>query len=81
MEQPLLEDEEKPAPSPIGASSGDLISTTESGVMTQRESRSWRDWLSTSPMVPMACCIFLCFILKVVQQVDSQPHPGPGKAV
>lgn len=76
LEQPLLdggEEEEaevaKAAPKPPHVpSSFDLTDTAEEP-QSQAETRSWGQWLRTSPFIPTACCIFLCFILKVVQQV------------
>ena len=72
LEQPLLNGDaevEKPPPRPPGAPSMELTETAEEST-TQPEARTWGDWFRTSPFVPTACCIFLCFILKVVQQVQ-----------
>lgn len=72
MQQPLLEEEDKeakPVPKPPGAPSLDLTATAEESI-SLGDGRTWGQWLRTSPVVPTACCIFLCFILKVVQQAS-----------
>ena len=80
LEQPLLEgngeeveeakQEATPKP-PNLPSSFDLSDTAGEGSPSQPEPRTWKQWFKTSPFVPTSCCIFLCFILKVVQQVNS----------
>jgi hypothetical protein len=60
-------------------SSFDLNETVEdAGEVPQPEvARTWGQWYKTSPFVPTFCCIFLCFILKVVQQASlHQPRWG-----
>ncbi len=80
LEQPLLEGDgdgeevedvkQEAVPKPPNLpSSFDLSDTAGEGSPSQPEPRTWKQWFKTSPFVPTSCCIFLCFILKVVQQV------------
>lgn len=80
LEAPLLqngdgdnEEMRKALPNPPEAP--DLNAAESSPNLQQQGSgssgkRSWSEWYNKSTFVPIACCIFLCFILKVVQQVN-----------
>ena len=86
LEQPLLNGDaendgegvktQTALPKPPGAPSTDFASTgpEEAPSAPGEEKRSWKQWFKSSPVVPTSCCIFLCFILKVVQQVCFPRH-------
>ena len=67
-EAPLLQAGPKAAPPPA-SSSADEDDDDEEGADDSFGARLAHLW--SSPAMATACCIFLCFILKVVQQVGS----------
>ena len=71
-EAPLLEGMK--VPPPAASSSADDEDEDEEGVEDGLALRLKHLW--SSPAMATACCIFLCFILKVVQQVRLACAPS-----
>ena len=90
LEQPLLqngEDEDvKTLPKPPDAPDNSLEDPDSTANLqemadpnrtaSEKPKQSWWEWYQKSSVVPIACCIFLCFILKVVQQVYPSISPN-----
>ena len=79
LEEPLLrngeEEDVKTLPKPPNApqnigeeSTTDLPAAADD---SETKKRTWVEWYQKSAIVPITCAIFLCFILKVVQQVST----------
>jgi hypothetical protein len=58
-----------PPPAPSSSADSDDEEEADEGYWARLQH------LWSSPLVATACCIFLCFILKVVQQVGDPPPP------